>query len=76
LELRTFEDFKDLYMPFDALLFVASAGNGDLFGYAVLNGAIQKDDIYVWDHEDDSRTWVASSLKDFIKGWTDETISI
>ena len=55
-------------MPFDALLFVASVGNGDLFGYAVLNGTIQRDDIYVWDHEDDSRTWVASSLKDFIKG--------
>ncbi|OCA85074.1 SMI1/KNR4 family protein [Pseudobacillus wudalianchiensis] len=75
-ELRTFEYFKDLYMPFDSLLFIANAGNGDLFGQAVLNGAIQREYIYVWDHEDDSRTWVASSLKDFMKGWAGGTISI
>lgn len=27
--LRTCEDFRDLYMPFDPLLFFADAGNGD-----------------------------------------------
>jgi len=74
--LRKYEHFKDIYMPFDCLLFVADAGNGDLFGYSILNGIVQKDDIYVWNHEDDSRTWVASSLKKFIKGWTDGTISV
>lgn len=56
---RTDEDFADWYMPIDSLLFVADAGNGDLFGYSISNGTIQKDDIYVWKHEDDSRTWVA-----------------
>ncbi|WJE54950.1 SMI1/KNR4 family protein [Bacillus cereus] len=74
--LRSYEDFKDLYMPFDCLLFIADAENGDLFAYSILNGSIQKDDIYVWNHENDSRTWVAPSLKQFIKWWSDGTISV
>ncbi|PUB03968.1 SMI1/KNR4 family protein [Paenisporosarcina sp. OV554] len=73
---RNFEDYKDIYMPFDNLLFFSDAGNGDLFGFAIINGSIQKDDIYVWNHEDDSRTWIASSLEDFIKGWITSEISI
>ncbi|WP_134687290.1 SMI1/KNR4 family protein [Brevibacillus migulae] len=74
-ELRK-EEFRDLYMPLDCLLFVADAGNGDLFGYAIINGSIQRDDIYVWNHEDDSRTWVAPSLKKFIEWWNDGTIKV
>lgn len=65
---RNFEDYKDIYMPFDHLLFFSDNGCGDLFGYKILNGRIQTEDIYVWNHEDDSRMWVASSLKVFIKG--------
>ncbi|WP_243522015.1 SMI1/KNR4 family protein [Bacillus pseudomycoides] len=74
--LRSYDDFKDLYMPFDCLLFIADAGNGDLFAYSILNGSIQKEDIYVWNHENDSRTWVAPSLKKFIEWWRDGTISV
>lgn len=73
---RNDEEYKNIFMPFDHLLFFASAGNGDLFGYAILNGHIQKEDIYVWDHEDDSRRWIASSLEEFIKGWIISEISI
>lgn len=76
LNVRNFEDFKDLYMPFDCLLFFADGGNGDLFGYAILNGVIQKDDIYVWNHENDSRTWVAPSLETFIEWWNNGTITV
>ncbi|MNG40245.1 hypothetical protein D3C84_1287410 [compost metagenome] len=64
------------YEPFDSLLFVADAGNGDLFGYSIVDGAIPKEDIYTWNHEDDSRTWVAPSLKQFIEGWLKGEISI
>lgn len=60
LYFRNIEDFKDIYMPFDHLLFFSDAGNGDLFGFPILNGSIQRDDIFVWDHESDSRKWVAS----------------
>ncbi|MEC1441742.1 SMI1/KNR4 family protein [Bacillus sonorensis] len=75
-DLRNGEVFKDIYMPFDCLLFIADAGNGDLFAYSILNSSIQKDDIYVWNHEDDSRTWVAPSLTQFIEWWIDGNIRV
>lgn len=75
-EFRSNDDFKELYMPFDHLLFFSDAGNGDQFAFPILNGKIIKDDIYVWNHEDDSRTWISSSLSSFIKGWLNGTISV
>ena len=64
---RSHTDFPELYMPFDCLLFFADAGNGDQFAYPILAGAIRRDDIFVWNHEDDSRTWVAPSLKTYFE---------
>lgn len=66
---RETSDFKDLYMPFDNLLFFGDAGNGDCFGYTILNGAIQRLDVFTWNHENDSRTWIASNLENFIDWW-------
>lgn len=68
LSFRNSSDFKDLYMPFDCLLFFGDNGNGDQFAYSILNGVINKNDIYVWNHEDDSRIWVAPSLKHLLNG--------
>ncbi|MEX0136859.1 SMI1/KNR4 family protein [Bacillus nitratireducens] len=76
MNMRNIVDFKDLYMPFDCLLFFADGGNGDLFGYSILNGIVQRDDIYVWSHENDSRTWVAPSLKIFMVWWESGKITI
>ncbi|WP_078379953.1 SMI1/KNR4 family protein [Sutcliffiella halmapala] len=73
---RNFEEYKDIYMPFDHLLFFSDSGCGDLFGFPILNGVVQKEDIYVWNHEDDSRMWVSSSLEEFIKGWITGEISV
>jgi len=56
-------------MPFDCLLFFADAGNGDQFAFAILNGESRRDDIFVWNHEDDSRCWVALRLDTFYEGW-------
>jgi hypothetical protein len=69
LKFRTFSDFKELYMPFDALLFFSDAGNGDQFAYTILRGEVRRGDIFVWDHETDSRTWVAPSLNVFYDWW-------
>ena len=69
-------DFKELYMPFDALLFFGDAGNGDQFAFSICSGAIRRKDIFVWDHESDSRTWIASSLKRFLEGWFTGEITI
>ncbi|EJS68020.1 SMI1/KNR4 family protein [Bacillus cereus] len=74
--MRSEQFFKEMYMPFDPLLFIADAGNGDLFGYRILNGVIDNCDIYTWNHEDDSRTWVAPSLQVFIEWWYKGQISI
>lgn len=75
-EYRSQSDFKGLYMSFDQLLFIADAGNGDLFGFVTLNGQFDRRDVFVWNHENDSRTWVAPDLATFIKWWVDGTISV
>jgi hypothetical protein len=66
---RTCEDFAELYMPFDALLFFSNSTDGDQFAYAIKKGVIRDLDIYRWNHEDDSRSWAASNLTHFIEEW-------
>jgi hypothetical protein len=69
LAFRSNSDFRELYMPFDCLLFFADAGNGDQFAYAICGGKIHRDDVFAWDHEQDSRTWVAPSLRMYLDWW-------
>jgi hypothetical protein len=69
LAFRGNPDFPPLYMPFDSLVFFADAGNGDQFAFVVLNGQINRNDVFVWDHENDSRTWVAPTLADYLDWW-------
>jgi SMI1 / KNR4 family (SUKH-1) len=75
-EYRCNPDFKQLYMSFEQLLFFSDAGNGDLFGFITLNGRFNSFDIFVWNHEDDSRNWVAPNLTKFIEWWTNGTIKV
>jgi SMI1-KNR4 cell-wall len=74
--LRTIHEQRDFIKPLDTFLFFSDGGNGDLFGYSIVNGSIQNEDIYVWNHEDDSRSVIAISLEEFIKGWIVGEISI
>ncbi len=76
LEFRQTVDFKELYMPFDPLLFFADNGGGDQFAFRILAGKIRNEDIFVWNHEDDSRTWVAPSLQDFYRRWLTGEIEV
>lgn len=73
---RSNPDFLNLYMPFDCLLFFADAGNGDQFAFSLLNGQCRRDDVFVWNHEDDSRNWVAPDLKTFYDGWLSGRIQV
>ncbi len=66
---RTKAEFRKLYMPFDHLLFMGEAGDGDQFAYTILEGEIRKTDIYLWDHELDNREWFARSLEDYLTRW-------
>ena len=63
LYFRTAPDFAGLYMPFDPLLFFGDKGGGDQFAFVVTP---RRPDIFVWDHESDSRRWVANDLSDYL----------
>ncbi|MET9802677.1 SMI1/KNR4 family protein [Streptomyces sp. NPDC006368] len=56
--------FRDLYMPFDPLLFFGDNGGGDQFAFVVTP---ERPDVFVWDHETDSRLWVARELEDYLR---------
>lgn len=66
-------DFRRLYMPFEQLLFFADAGNGDQFAFVVRDRPF---DVFVWDHETDSRTMVAPSLATYLEWWLDGRITL
>lgn len=68
---RTTVSFKERYMPFDHLLFIGEAGNGDLFAYPITadGNARSRGDIFRWDHETDGRVWVAGGLRQYIAGF-------
>jgi cell wall assembly regulator SMI1 len=66
LELRS--SFSELYMAFDQLLFFSDIpGNGDLFGIVLVPGQFAQ--VFLWDHETDSRRWAASSIAEFLERW-------
>jgi hypothetical protein len=73
LAFRSDRAFRDLYMSFDPLLFFADAGNGDQFAFV---WTPRRDEIFVWDHETDSRRWVASGLHQYLQTWLDGTLRI
>ncbi|MER7221638.1 SMI1/KNR4 family protein [Streptomyces rubradiris] len=63
LYFRSDETFAQLYMPFDALLFFGDNGGGDQFAFV---RKPERPDIFVWEHESDSRRWVARDLRDYL----------
>lgn len=56
----------ECYMPLDCLLFFAQNGCGDYFGYPIRKDGLNENDIFMWDHEYDNRTWCANGLNDVI----------
>ncbi|MFJ9011476.1 SMI1/KNR4 family protein [Streptomyces canus] len=55
--------FAQLYMPFAPFLFFGDNGGGDQFAFVQTP---QRPDVFVWEHESDSRRWVASNLEDYL----------
>lgn len=74
LSFRADSNFVDLYMPFRPLLFFADAGNGDQFAF--LSPPVDRDDVFAWDHEDDSRQWFAADLRHYLEGWITGRLSV
>jgi len=73
---RSQRDFRSLYMPFESLLFFADAGDGDQFAFRVLAGEVDPFGIYAWNHENDGRIWVATSLKQYLEWWPSGQIKL
>jgi SUKH superfamily protein len=70
LDLRSHPEQNDLYMSFDSLFCFAGAGNGDLFFLPIqADGRINRPDVFAWNHEIDSREWVAGNLQQFVERW-------
>ena len=76
LKFRNNPNFKKLYMSFDNTLFFGDAGNGDQFAYPICDGVIRRPDIFVWNHENDSRMWIAPSLQRYLEWWLTGRITI
>ncbi len=51
-------------MPFDPFLFFGDNGGGDQFAFV---RTPERDDVFVWDHETDSRNWISPSLQSFLR---------
>ncbi len=67
-EFRSFEDYRELYMPFDNLLFFGGDGGGNLFAFAIhAYGQIRNDAVFCWEHESDGRPEVAANLEQFLQ---------
>ncbi len=67
-EFRTLASFRDLYMPFDHLLFFGEDGGGDQFAFAIhADGQVHKHDVFRWEHETDARSWFAGRLEQFLE---------
>jgi hypothetical protein len=62
--LRSNDQLRNLYMPFDPLLFFGDNGGGDQFAFVRIP---ERDDVFVWDHETDSRKWISPSLESFLR---------
>ena len=68
INFRTNSAFIDIYNPFDDVLFFLDAGNGDYFGFEIEDN-LCKNQVIVWNHENDSRTNIVKDLFTFLIEW-------
>jgi SUKH superfamily protein len=68
--------FRSTYMPLDSLLLFADAGDGEMFALGIIDGTIQRPFVYVWNPIDDSRTFVAPSIRRYLEGWLTGKITL
>jgi hypothetical protein len=76
LHFRSNAQFAELYMPFDSLLFFAGAGTEISAHFRSSATLLAAQDVFVWDHENDSRRWVARSLQSYLEWWLSGKITI
>jgi hypothetical protein len=68
IDFRTAPELRSLYMPFEPLLFFGDNGGGDQFAFVRIPERPERDDdVFVWDHETDSRSLVSGSLEGYLR---------
>ncbi|MDR6726195.1 hypothetical protein J2W91_004701 [Paenibacillus amylolyticus] len=67
---------EEYYMPFGNLVFFADSGIGDLFAFPVAQDGVCRDDVFVWNHINDSRMWVAPSVTTYAEWWLNGNLEI
>lgn len=62
---RSDDALAEFHMPFEHLLLFGEEGNGDMYAFPIaIDGGYGMRSIFEWNHEDDSRSWRASSIAD------------
>ncbi|MEU0046392.1 SMI1/KNR4 family protein [Streptomyces werraensis] len=64
MHFRGDEQFRSLYMPFDSLMFFGDNGGGDQFAFVRVP---ERNEVFVWDHETDSRNLVSPALESYLR---------
>lgn len=63
--LRRSPELRGLFMPFNHMLVFGGDNNGDLFFFPIHSNGSLASNVFIWDHESDSRSYFANTLKDF-----------
>ena len=58
--------YDDTYMPFAGVVVFGGPGNGDRFFFPRWRSGVYGEGVFVWNHENDSRSWLANGLKDLL----------
>jgi SMI1-KNR4 cell-wall len=58
--------YEDVYMSLTSLFAFGGPGNGDRFFIPITPNGNYRRGVYLWNHENDSRTWLANGIKDFL----------
>lgn len=73
VDMRTLATETGYYMPFESLQFFGDhQGNGDLVGLPTL--AEPSSSVFLWNHENDSRTWIAPDIPTYIEWFAADRI--
>ncbi|MFK0063050.1 SMI1/KNR4 family protein [Streptomyces werraensis] len=64
MHFRGDEQLRSLYMPFDSLMFFGDNGGGDQFAFVRVP---ERNEVFVWDHETDSRNLVSPALESYLR---------
>jgi hypothetical protein len=76
LETRNDPWRRENYKPIDHALFFGDAGIGDYFFFAIINGHIEDERVYVWYPIGDERELKAPSLRGYVEGWLTGQLSV